>query len=182
MIIFLSIFSAKWNGLTVADLVFPWFMWIMGVSLVISTQSQLRNSSSRPKVLLSIIRRSATLFFLGLVINSVGGHNDFRTMRIPGVLQRFSFTYLVVGLLQASLAQKELPSLSDQHLQDHTIPWWWPVRDIKASFPQWIIMIMIVICHTCLTFLIPIQGCSTGMKYIEKYAGFSWVKFRNLLK
>ena len=88
--------------------------------------------------------------------------------------QRFSFTYLVVGLLQASLAQKELPSLSDQHVQDHTIPWWWPVRDIKACSPQWIIMIMIVIFHTCLTFLIPIEGCPTGMKHKEKHAGLSW--------
>ena len=34
---------SPWNGLTVADLVFPWFIWIMGVSLAISTQSQLRN-------------------------------------------------------------------------------------------------------------------------------------------
>ena len=38
---------SPWNGLTVADLVFPWFIWIMGVSLVISIQSQLRNSISR---------------------------------------------------------------------------------------------------------------------------------------
>ena len=78
-------FSAKWNGLTVADLVFPWFMWIMGVSLAISIQSQLRNSKSRWKIVKNVIRRSMILFFLGLVINSVGGHNDFRTLRIPGM-------------------------------------------------------------------------------------------------
>merc|ERR1719273_1218987 len=63
---------ARWNGLTVADLVFPWFMWIMGVSMVISIQSQLRKSVSRRKMILNVLRRSAILFFLGLVINSIG--------------------------------------------------------------------------------------------------------------
>lgn len=38
---------SPWNGLTVADLVFPWFLWIMGVSLAISIRSQLRNSLAR---------------------------------------------------------------------------------------------------------------------------------------
>lgn len=46
---------SPWNGLTVADLVFPWFLWIMGVSLAISIRSQLRNSLSRsdnPRIIL----------------------------------------------------------------------------------------------------------------------------------
>ena len=127
------IFSARWNGLTVADLVFPWFMWIMGVSMVISIQSQLRNSISRPKMILNIVRRSATLIFLGLVINSIG-NNDLRTFRIPGVLQRFGFAYLIVGIMQAICAHRELPSLSEQHLAENTIPWWWPARDIKVHY------------------------------------------------
>ena len=70
--------------MTVADLVFPWFMWIMGVSLVFSMQNQLRNSVPRSQLVKNIIRRSLILFFLGLVVNSIGGHNNFRTMRIPG--------------------------------------------------------------------------------------------------
>ena len=60
---------AKWNGLTIADLVFPWFMWIMGVSLVISIQSQLRNSKSRADLIKNVIRRSVILFCLGLIVN-----------------------------------------------------------------------------------------------------------------
>ena len=46
---------SPWNGLTVADLVFPWFLWIMGVSLVISIRSQLRNSLARSDNLVLII-------------------------------------------------------------------------------------------------------------------------------
>ena len=114
-----------------ADLVFPWFMWIMGVSMVISIQSQLRNSISRPKLILNIVRRSATLIFLGLVINSIG-NNDLRTFRIPGVLQRFGFAYLIVGIMQVIFANSDLPSLNQQHLDENTIPWWWPARDLKV--------------------------------------------------
>lgn len=112
--------------------------------------------------MLSIVRRSATLFFLGLVINSIGGHNDLRTFRIPGVLQRFGFAYLIVGLLQATFAQRELPTLSDQHMEENTIPFWWPFRDIKACMFQWFIMACIVAFHTLLTFFLPVPGCPTG--------------------
>jgi heparan-alpha-glucosaminide N-acetyltransferase len=158
---FLLFFSSKWNGLTVADLVFPWFMWIMGVSLAISIQSQLRNSRSRSELVMNILRRSAILFFLGLIINSLGGHNDLRLMRIPGVLQRFAVAYLVVGLMQTLLASRELSSLGILG-EDNAVPWWWVVRDIKACLVQWFVMISMVIVHTCLTFLLPVPGCPTG--------------------
>ena len=69
-----------------------------------------------------------------LVLNSLGGNNDLRTLRIPGVLQRFGFAYLIVGLIQAIFANRELPSLSEQHVEENTIPWWWPARDIKVRF------------------------------------------------
>ena len=82
---------------------------------------------------LNVLRRSATLFFLGLVINSIGdGHNDLRTLRIPGVLQRFGFAYLIVGIMQVIFANNDLPSLNQQHLDENTIPWWWPARDLKV--------------------------------------------------
>ena len=99
---------SPWNGLTVADLVFPWFVWIMGVSLVISTQSQLRNSVPRKKIVLRVIKRSIILVFLGLIINSEGS-NDLRTFRLPGVLQRFGLTYIIVGCTEAMLLPRQFP-------------------------------------------------------------------------
>lgn len=57
-----------WNGLTVADLVFPWFVWIMGVSIVYSFHGRKRDSfKSR---LYQIIRRSIILLGLGLFLNN----------------------------------------------------------------------------------------------------------------
>ena len=156
-------FSSRWNGLTVADLVFPWFMWIMGVSMTISIQSQLRNSITRTRLVKTICQRSATLFFFGLVINSVGaGHNDLRTLRIPGVLQRFGLAYFMVGLLQATFAKRDLPELNSWHQENNTIPWWWTLRDIKACIVQWAFMLAMVTLHTCLTFFLPVPDCPSG--------------------
>ena len=104
---------SPWNGLTVADLVFPWFVWIMGVSLVISTQSQLRNSVPRRRIVLRVIKRSIILVFLGLIINSEGGHNDLKTFRLPGVLQRFGLTYIIVGCTEALLLPRQFPEVKE---------------------------------------------------------------------
>ena len=45
--------------------------------------------------------------FQGLVINSLGGNNDLRTLRIPGVLQRFAVCYCVVGLVEVLLIERK---------------------------------------------------------------------------
>ena len=130
--------------------------------MVISIQSQLRNSRKRTDIVINVIRRSAILFFLGLVINSMGGHNDLRTLRIPGVLQRFGVAYLSVGLLQAALASRDLPELQPSFGEDNTVPWWWFARDMFACYKQWIIMSIVVLIHTLFTFLLPVQGCPKG--------------------
>ena len=55
-------------GLTVADLVFPWFMWIMGVSIVFSFRG--RKDRGILKILYQIVRRTVILFGLGLFLNN----------------------------------------------------------------------------------------------------------------
>ena len=59
---------SKWNGITVADLVFPWFVWIMGVSVVFSFRG--RRSDTVLARLYQIIRRSVILMGLGLFLNN----------------------------------------------------------------------------------------------------------------
>lgn len=138
---------SPWNGLTVADLVFPWFIWIMGVSLAISTQSQLRNSVSRKKIVLRVIKRSVILIMLGLIINSEGGHNDLRTMRFPGVLQRFGLTYLIVGLAESALLPRQFPDVAH------------PVLDLTSSGWQWLLAGLCLTIHCFITFQLPVPGC-----------------------
>lgn len=140
---------SPWNGLTVADLVFPWFVWIMGVSLVISTQSQLRNSVPRKKIVLRVIKRSIILVFLGLIINSEGS-NDLRTFRLPGVLQRFGLTYIIVGCTEAMLLPRQFPEAIS--------PW----LDLRCSVWQWLVALTCLGLHTLVTFCLHVPGCPTG--------------------
>src|SRR6516165_865991 len=76
---------AKWNGWTPTDLVFPFFLFIVGVSLVLSFQARLRRGESKRDLVLHSIKRSAILFATGLALNF---SLPLSTWRLPGVLQR----------------------------------------------------------------------------------------------
>ena len=83
---------SRWNGLTVADLVFPWFIWIMGVSIVFSYKSRTKHTIlSR---LYQLVRRSVILFGLGLFLNN-------GELRNPLTLLVFTVHYLMVNGLAA---------------------------------------------------------------------------------
>ncbi len=81
---------ASWNGLTIADLVFPFFLFIMGVTIPILNEKKLS--------ILEITKRSLILIFLGLVLNLIPKF-DFNTIRIPGVLQRIGLVYFFSCLI-----------------------------------------------------------------------------------
>ena len=87
---------ATWNGLQVADLVFPWFLWIMGVCIPMSIKSFEKRKVPLGVAFLGILRRSIVLFLLGFFANTLGWI-DLDKLRIPGVLQRFAITYFVVA-------------------------------------------------------------------------------------
>ena len=89
---------AAWNGLTATDLVFPTFLFVVGVSIVFSTEARLRRGDSRKRLAGHVIRRAAILFLLGVFVNGFP-HFHLQHWRIYGVLQRIAVCYLVVALL-----------------------------------------------------------------------------------
>ena len=97
---------STWNGLTVADLVFPWFIWMMGVSMALSMSSFLGRGDDGRKpsclaVLYKIFRRAAILFMLGLMVSN--NNSTLGDLRIPGVLQRFAISFASVRRLHVYL-------------------------------------------------------------------------------
>jgi predicted acyltransferase len=97
---------AAWNGWTFADTIFPCFLFIVGVSLVFSTSSRLARGGQRTDVLGHVLRRSALIFIVGLVIDYL----RFPTHEFPfvgllahiqlsGVLQKIAICYLVASLI-----------------------------------------------------------------------------------
>jgi predicted acyltransferase len=88
---------SAWNGLTSADLVFPTFVFVVGVSIVFAFDARLARGATRVELTWHTLKRAAILFLLGIVLNGfpffVPAH-----LRIYGVLQRIAFCYLLVGL------------------------------------------------------------------------------------
>ena len=80
---------AEWNGWTPTDLVFPFFLFTVGVAITLS-----RKSASAG----SILRRAALIAVLALLLAGLP-HFDLRTWRIPGVLQRIAVCYLLAAFL-----------------------------------------------------------------------------------
>ena len=88
---------ADWIGLTPTDLVFPTFVFVVGVSIVFAFESRLARGASRAKLAWHTFQRAVVLILLGIVVNSFPYfHLDH--MRFYGVLQRIAVCYLVVGL------------------------------------------------------------------------------------
>jgi heparan-alpha-glucosaminide N-acetyltransferase len=145
---------SRWNGLTVADLVFPWFIWIMGVSIVFSYKRRTKHTVlSR---LYQLVRRSVILFGLGLFLN-----NGFTLgrWRIPGVLQRFAISYFVVALteLLTSEIRSSLVSLTPKGRILGIF------RDVTSNVFQWAVVFLLEFLWLALTFLLPLpHPCPRG--------------------
>ncbi len=106
---------AEWNGWTFTDLIFPFFLWIVGVAIPLSTARRIERGESRMKLFFHVARRSAIIFGLGFflaffsfTINGsyakAGGfgpwvHEMAATIRISGVLQRIAVCYLVASTI-----------------------------------------------------------------------------------
>jgi predicted acyltransferase len=89
---------AEWNGWTPTDLVFPTFLFLVGVSIVFPFESRLGRGASKSALLVHTFRRACILFALGLVVNGFP-HFPLATLRIYGVLQRIAICFLIASIL-----------------------------------------------------------------------------------
>jgi predicted acyltransferase len=89
---------AAWNGFTPTDLVFPTFLFLVGITTVFSTSSRLVQGATRQSLFLHVLRRSVILYLFGLVVNSFP-YFHLHTMRFYGVLPRIAICYLIVASL-----------------------------------------------------------------------------------
>ena len=88
---------AAWNGFTATDLVFPTFLFVVGVSIVFATEARLARGQSRGHLAWHTVRRACILFAFGIVVNNYPLFH-LEHMRFYGVLPRIAICYLVVEL------------------------------------------------------------------------------------
>lgn len=92
---------SPWNGCSLADLVFPFFLFMVGVSTVFALSAS-KGRLTSAQLLYRVFKRSIILFLCGLFLNVFPNHFAWETLRISGVLQRIAVCYLVAALLEIS--------------------------------------------------------------------------------
>jgi len=106
--VYSPLLHAKWHGWTPTDLVFPFFLFIVGVAVVLAFEKRLSQGVEARALVPKLLRRSVVLFLLGLFLAGYpfvtfspefGLSSSLTSIRIPGVLQRIAVCYLVVSLL-----------------------------------------------------------------------------------
>lgn len=125
---------AQWHGFTPTDLVFPAFLYIVGVAMAFSlaryTQAQVPITG---ELYWRIIRRGLILFALGLLLNGFPTY-DLSSIRIMGVLQRISIAYVITALLVLHLRR----------------------------WQQWLLTVIILLGYWATMTLIPVPGFGAG--------------------
>jgi predicted acyltransferase len=89
---------SKWNGCTPTDLVFPFFLFMVGVSIVYAMQAKKADEANHGKVILSILRRSLIIVLLGICLPLISDF-QFAHLRFPGVLQRIGIVFGITAIV-----------------------------------------------------------------------------------
>jgi len=97
---------AAWHGWTPTDLIFPFFLFIVGVAITFSFASRTERGDNRGALMRNAMRRAAILFGLGLLLHGFPNYLDLSTLRIPGVLQRIALAYLAASAIVLYLGQR----------------------------------------------------------------------------
>ena len=89
---------AAWSGWTPTDLVFPFFLFIVGVSITLALGKRLERGGSNRDVYLKIFKRTLIIFAIGLFLNGFP-YFGLAEFRIPGVLQRIAVCYFFASII-----------------------------------------------------------------------------------
>ncbi|MGE5405074.1 MAG: acyltransferase family protein [Candidatus Saccharibacteria bacterium] len=91
---------SKWNGFTFYDLIFPLFVFITGVSTVLSLSKRMDREYNRREIIKHIVKRTVILFLVGIVYyDQITFPPHLSRIRIMGVLQRIAICYFFASML-----------------------------------------------------------------------------------
>jgi len=89
---------AAWSGWTPTDLVFPVFLFIVGLSITLALSNRLERGGATRDIYLKIIKRTLIIFAIGLFLNGFP-YFHLAELRIPGVLQRIAVCYFFASII-----------------------------------------------------------------------------------
>lgn len=103
--IYWPIEHSDWNGCTLADFIFPFFLFIIGVAIVYSMETKKQDETQRKKQVLGVLRRAFILLFLGWLFSGFPYYNLY-TIRLTGVLERIAVVFCICGLIYVYTGRK----------------------------------------------------------------------------
>ena len=95
---------AEWHGWTPTDLIFPFFLFIVGVAMTFSLPKQLEASGKR-QLYIKVLKRTAIIFALGLLLNAFPFF-DLANLRVAGILQRIALVYLATSVIVVGTSRR----------------------------------------------------------------------------
>jgi len=96
--VYWPLLHAEWNGCTITDLIFPFFLFIVGISIALAYSKRMEANVPKKSIYKKIIIRSVNIYVLGLFL-WLFPEFDFASIRWVGVLQRISIVFLVCALI-----------------------------------------------------------------------------------
>ncbi len=111
--IYAPLMHSEWHGCTPTDLVFPFFLFIVGVSIAYAMGSKKEDKSTHGKTIFKAFKRALILFGLGLFLTLfpevfTKPIQSLQGMRIPGVLQRIAVVFFISSILFLKTSKKNL--------------------------------------------------------------------------
>ncbi len=98
---------AEWHGVTPTDWIFPFFIFIIGISIAYAIGKRKEQGFDKNKLIKKVVIRSLIIFAIGLFLSGFPSF-PFHRMRIPGVLQRIALVYGISGLLFIHISARNL--------------------------------------------------------------------------
>ncbi|MET0573805.1 MAG: DUF5009 domain-containing protein [Pedobacter agri] len=110
---------AEWNGCTPTDLIFPFFLWIVGVSIAFAMSTSKSDPAMHSKTIVKALKRGIILYLLGFFLAIFGklmgvvfdGKSlveAFQTVRLLGVLQRIGIVFIISSIIFLKFSNKAI--------------------------------------------------------------------------
>lgn len=128
---------AKWHGYTPTDLVFPFFLFIVGTSISFSYKNKIANGATYKKIAIRTLKLIGLGLFLGAFTLTFPFIKDFENIRFPGVLQRIGVVFFFASVLFLNLNWKYLIGVAVVLLVGYWILMGFvPVNGIESTFER----------------------------------------------
>lgn len=104
--VYAPLLHKPWHGITVTDLIFPFFLFIVGVSIALAYTKRVNAGIPKGDMYKKIVWRSVKIFAVGIFLSLYPKFN-FEELRVAGVLQRIALVFLVCAVLFLSVRWKK---------------------------------------------------------------------------